>query len=243
MSVWPLAADPGFMKSNCMKACDACPPALYEGKQATALVRNAWDEEFDGLATAVYVAKHVEPHEARVLVITFGERAELEKRLKDEHERQQQSSSSSATIATADDTRDGHVAAVSSSSVGDAASISHSLSGQEMAHIRQDGEPPTISVCVSEHMDTLLLALGAPQPPPTCLPGYLLMCRARRAPFETHSGVTLACTQLLGRYQVASCCLPVGDATRVYQRLRTRDRGVQAKYVMVYQGRPMTCDV
>ena len=34
--------NPGFMKSNCIKACDACPPVLYEGKQATGLVRNAW---------------------------------------------------------------------------------------------------------------------------------------------------------------------------------------------------------
>ena len=35
--------NPGFMKANCAKACGACPPALYEGQQATVLVRNSWE--------------------------------------------------------------------------------------------------------------------------------------------------------------------------------------------------------
>ena len=46
--------NPGFMKSSCPKSCDACPPALYEGKQATALVRDAWEREYKGVYTAQY---------------------------------------------------------------------------------------------------------------------------------------------------------------------------------------------
>ena len=40
--------NPGFMKANCMRECDACAPALYDGKQATALVSDAWEGEEGG---------------------------------------------------------------------------------------------------------------------------------------------------------------------------------------------------
>ncbi|KAL3911467.1 MAG: hypothetical protein SGPRY_008679 [Prymnesium sp.] len=62
----------GYMMSACPKSCDGCPPARWEGEQATAHVRDAWGEEEEGDFIAMYTAKHVEPHEARVLVVSFG---------------------------------------------------------------------------------------------------------------------------------------------------------------------------
>lgn len=55
--------NPSFMEEVCKRSCGKCPPALYEGKQATALVRDVWEREFVGLHIALYTAKHVEPHE------------------------------------------------------------------------------------------------------------------------------------------------------------------------------------
>lgn len=58
---------------QCMRACKACPPAAWErGRQATARVRDAWERETLGDFKALYTARHVEPHEARVLVVRFG---------------------------------------------------------------------------------------------------------------------------------------------------------------------------
>ena len=57
--------NPSFMHNVCKRSCEMCPPALYEGKQATALVRDVWEREYIGLHVALYTAKHVEPHEAR----------------------------------------------------------------------------------------------------------------------------------------------------------------------------------
>lgn len=61
----------GYMKGSCRASCGACPPAVYEGRQATAYVRNAWEMEDEGSHVAMYTALHVEPHEARVLVVSF----------------------------------------------------------------------------------------------------------------------------------------------------------------------------
>ena len=68
------------MKSSCPKSCDACPPALYEGKQATALVRDAWEREYKGVYTAQYTARNLQPHEGRVFVLTFEEPGMAERR-------------------------------------------------------------------------------------------------------------------------------------------------------------------
>ena len=57
-------ANPAFMEEVCRRSCGKCPPALYEGKQATALVRDVWEREYLGLHVALFTAKHVEPHEA-----------------------------------------------------------------------------------------------------------------------------------------------------------------------------------
>ena len=65
--------NPSFMKTGCMRSCGACPPALYEGKQPTALVRDAWEQTYVGIHVAVYTAKHVEAHEARVITLKFEE--------------------------------------------------------------------------------------------------------------------------------------------------------------------------
>jgi len=72
----------GFMRANCRRSCDACPPAIYDGPQATALVRDAWEEEDLGTHVALYTARHVEAHEARVLIVKFGEPSKLEAELK-----------------------------------------------------------------------------------------------------------------------------------------------------------------
>jgi len=67
----------GFMKANCQAACGACPPALWEeGSEATAAVVDAWEMEAEGRFTALYTARHVEPHEARALLVRFGAAAE-----------------------------------------------------------------------------------------------------------------------------------------------------------------------
>ena len=66
--------NPGFMHSSCMKACDKCPPPLWEGRQAVARVLNAWEaDELEGEFIKFYTAKHVERREARVILVTFGE--------------------------------------------------------------------------------------------------------------------------------------------------------------------------
>ena len=62
------------MKSNCQKSCATCPPALWEGLQVTATVRNAWEaNELEGRFIGFYTAKHVERHEARLIRVTFGD--------------------------------------------------------------------------------------------------------------------------------------------------------------------------
>ena len=100
--------NPGFMRSSCQKSCGTCPPALWEGKQATARVRhagrrtghrafatafvlvlnphafshqvrNAWEENEDmGRFIAFFTATHVEAHEARVIRVSFGDAADSE---------------------------------------------------------------------------------------------------------------------------------------------------------------------
>ena len=58
---------------KCLRTCKACPPTLWErGKQATARVRDAWERETLGDFTAQFVARLVEPHEARVYRVRFG---------------------------------------------------------------------------------------------------------------------------------------------------------------------------
>ena len=59
-------------KSDCMKTCNACQPArVKKGKHATALVRNAWTREFEGVFQEEFIVKRVEAHEARVYVVRF----------------------------------------------------------------------------------------------------------------------------------------------------------------------------
>eukprot|EP00908_Phaeocystis_cordata_P016890 Transcript_28209.p1 GENE.Transcript_28209~~Transcript_28209.p1 ORF type:complete len:537 (-),score=125.79 Transcript_28209:40-1608(-) len=58
---------------KCLRTCKACPPAQWDrGKQATARVRDAWERETLGDFTAQFVARLVEPREARVYVVRFG---------------------------------------------------------------------------------------------------------------------------------------------------------------------------
>jgi alpha-galactosidase len=82
--------NPGYMQKECAAACGSCPPALWEaGSEATALVRDAWAAEYLGTYTAQFTAKHVEPHEARLLVVRFARpgppgRDALEKLVRDE---------------------------------------------------------------------------------------------------------------------------------------------------------------
>lgn len=58
---------------QCLRSCKACPPAAWErGQQATASVRDAWERETLGDFKALYTARHVESHEARVFVVRFG---------------------------------------------------------------------------------------------------------------------------------------------------------------------------
>merc|ERR1712060_69740 len=68
-----MGRNPTFMKANCMRSCNTCLPAKWEGEQATALVRDAWQREYIGIYTAQYDVKHLDPHEGRVLVIRFEE--------------------------------------------------------------------------------------------------------------------------------------------------------------------------
>lgn len=56
-----------------LRACKAFPPAAWErGRQATARVRGAWERETLGDFKGLYTARHIEPHEMRVLVASFG---------------------------------------------------------------------------------------------------------------------------------------------------------------------------
>lgn len=138
--------NPGFMKSGCMKACGACPPAIFEGKQATALVRNAWEEEDEGMFTALYTARHVESHEARVVVVRFGERAKLE--------------AMHAAHATATPKAEAGARVGRAASEADATSVHAVLVGGHAAHAVHDmlHEPPTLSMCAEEHSDSMMLA-------------------------------------------------------------------------------------
>ena len=149
--------NPGFMKSGCQKACETCAPALYEGAQATALVRNAWEREDEGLFVAMYTAMHVEPHEARVVTVRFGERPELERRL-------------ATNLAAAVKSGGGGAGGVAHMAAATAHATPHvaSLSGQEQAGMyvpkcdvakptHAEHEPPTMHACAAEHSDRLVL--------------------------------------------------------------------------------------
>lgn len=45
----------------------------YAQTQATALVRDVWEREYLGIFTAMFTAKNVEAHEARVISLKFEE--------------------------------------------------------------------------------------------------------------------------------------------------------------------------
>ena len=132
--------NPGFMKSNCIKSCGACPPALWEGRQAIARVRNAWEDEEVGSFTALYTAKHVEAHEARVLIVSFGTDAATP------------SAGVGAGGATAVGGGVAHKATSAHASAAPPHSLAHHVVGAHDTH-----PPSTLSVCVSEHSDSLLL--------------------------------------------------------------------------------------
>lgn len=68
-----------YMVTECMQSCGACPEPLWQGSQATALVRDAWEQEYKGIYTAMYTARHVESHEARVLVLRFEQPGDQQK--------------------------------------------------------------------------------------------------------------------------------------------------------------------
>eukprot|EP00798_Chlamydomonas_sp_ICE-L_P030618 gene30618-35629_t len=65
----------GYMLSTCLRSCPlGCPHAIDPpGPKATALVRDAWMEEDLGPAVGKFVADHVDPHDCRLLVLTFVE--------------------------------------------------------------------------------------------------------------------------------------------------------------------------
>jgi hypothetical protein len=89
---WAAAGEcdrnPGFMRGACALSCDACPPLLWEGRHATALVRDAWEEEYARLFTAFFTAPLVEPHGAVVVTVRFGPVEHL-RRILEEDRRQQ----------------------------------------------------------------------------------------------------------------------------------------------------------
>ena len=61
-----------LLKAGCMRTCNACEPArVRKGRYAVALVRNAWENEYEGIFGAQFTAKKVEAHEARVYVLRF----------------------------------------------------------------------------------------------------------------------------------------------------------------------------
>jgi len=76
--------NPGFMRGACALACGACPPLKYVGMQATALVRDAWEEEFIGLFTSSFTALLVEPHGCVVITVRFGPKEDLRRRIEED---------------------------------------------------------------------------------------------------------------------------------------------------------------
>lgn len=146
--------NPTFMDEACRRSCDKCPPALYEGKQATALVRDVWEREYVGIHVALYTAKHVEPHAARVITVKFEEpgmaqHRTLEKLVEAEQDARRKArarASAPPTAATAAE------------------------AAPEM------GEEVDLGACVDEHGFWLLLLI-------VCVAGAMHCCEAgRRAP-------------------------------------------------------------
>lgn len=61
-----------LLKAGCMRTCNACAAArVRKGRYAVALVRNAWENEYEGIFGAQFTATKVEAHEARVYVLRF----------------------------------------------------------------------------------------------------------------------------------------------------------------------------
>ena len=154
------AKNPGFMKSNCLKSCDACPPALYEGRQADGLVRDAWEDEGIGIFTARYTAKHVEPHEARVVIVTFGAKEVLERQQADgaQHPAERIAAAEAANAGHGHAGGDG-AKGTSGAAVHPHASLRFGPRAAGGLHASSHAMPPALAVCAAEHVDKLLLAV------------------------------------------------------------------------------------
>ncbi|KAG1676530.1 hypothetical protein FOA52_000073 [Chlamydomonas sp. UWO 241] len=71
------AKNAAFMLDRCPRSCQGCGGASAEpGPHATSIVRDAWMREDLGAFTSQFTATHVEPHEARVVTLTFMEPAD-----------------------------------------------------------------------------------------------------------------------------------------------------------------------
>ncbi|KAF5825953.1 hypothetical protein DUNSADRAFT_5692, partial [Dunaliella salina] len=70
-----------LMWAQCRTSCPAACPKdpLPPGPKATAIVRDAWMEDDLGPATGLFRAHLVEPHEARVLTLTFMEPSDAQR--------------------------------------------------------------------------------------------------------------------------------------------------------------------
>ena len=168
----------GYMKSNCPASCNACPPAKWDGQQAIAHVRNVWEEEDEGEFTALYTALHVEPHEARLIIVRFGpadttapERPKLrgllpKPRPQPQHKlvpkRRQHATrggGGGGTVAPSeepeeDDAADGSALRdETGGGRGIAASHRHAVHDQH----RHEARPPTLATCTHEYGTSLLL--------------------------------------------------------------------------------------
>ncbi|MEW5299930.1 MAG: hypothetical protein WDW36_002899 [Sanguina aurantia] len=66
--------NPGFMVDACKASCPgACPKPAETGPTATAVVRDLWLREDQGVFNGAYTAKKVESHEGRLISVRFME--------------------------------------------------------------------------------------------------------------------------------------------------------------------------
>ncbi len=196
----------GYMSGACAASCGTCPPPLYEGRVATALVRDVWEAEYVGLHTARYEARNIDPHEARLVTVTFarsggrtGNRAALEGLVEEERLQKLRRAAAPEPAANdaANDASGGHDAAqkgAESHGARAAAPVDGAASGRAVSdgsaapaalpHVVQhrlhaQHEPPTMNACVLEHLDTLIV-LCAGCAILTLGIGYVGLGRARR---------------------------------------------------------------
>jgi hypothetical protein len=124
-------------------------------------VRNAWESnEVEGRFVAFYTAKHVEPHEARVILVTFGEASAAAAGKSAEGSAAAPPSAGPRDALTrtearrmhADEADEGHGAA----GVGGAPDA-RAARGVHSREAAANNEPPTLATCAAQHADSLVL--------------------------------------------------------------------------------------